>query len=100
MGLIFGTILLNYIIESLLSSRDSLVVNGITRDQLLSEIRLSDDKDIQETSLYKLSSAKGLEWFDVVVFTGSSQDWYSPIESALIQMSDRIKDSHIYADLK
>ena len=76
------------------------VVNGITRDQLLSEIRLSDDKDIQETSLYKLSSAKGLEWFDVVVFTGSSQDWYSPIESALIQMSDRIKDSHIYADLK
>ena len=26
MGLIFGTILLNYIIESLLSSRDSLVV--------------------------------------------------------------------------
>ena len=76
------------------------VVNGLTRDQLLSEIRLSDENDIKETTLYSLSTLKGLDWFKVIVLVGSSQDWYSPLESALIQMSERINGLSIYNDLK
>ncbi|CAI2384066.1 unnamed protein product [Moneuplotes crassus] len=53
------------------------------------EIRLSDSSEIEECALYRLSQYKGLDWFKYVILSGSFQDLYAPIESALLQISAR-----------
>jgi len=75
------------------------VVDFVSGSPSLSEIRLADDKEIEKTSLYKLSAGKGLDWFEVVVLVGSSQDLYSPQESALIQLSERLYDMTLADEL-
>jgi pimeloyl-ACP methyl ester carboxylesterase len=67
------------------------LVGGVKGTPSLNEIRLIDAKSIEETALYRLSKARGLNWFKTVILAGSTQDCYSPIESALIQLSERLE---------
>lgn len=67
------------------------LVGGVKGTPALSEIRLTDSKSIEETALYRLSKARGLNWFKTVILAGSTQDCYSPIESALIELSERLE---------
>lgn len=76
------------------------VVGGVRGTPALKEISLSDSKAIEDTTLYDLSKGKGLDWFNSVILVGSTQDCYSPIESAIIQMSERLENSKIYKGLK
>lgn len=46
---------------------------------------MSDEKRPQDCFLYKLSQAKGLEWFKKIAFFASHQDHYVPYYSARIQ---------------
>ena len=52
---------------------------------------MSDDSDIKETALYKLSQTEELQYFKTVLMIGSFQDSYSPVESSLMQMSKRLE---------
>mmetsp|Transcript_32678 Transcript_32678/g.32043 ORF Transcript_32678/g.32043 Transcript_32678/m.32043 type:complete len:135 (-) Transcript_32678:74-478(-) len=59
----------------------------------IKEITVSDESNIKKCTLYKMSKMEGLEWFDTVALIGSPQDGYSPIESSLIQQSERMENS-------
>ena len=63
----------------------------ITANPILKELRMSDDSDIKETALYKLSQTEELQYFKTVLMIGSFQDSYSPVESSLMQMSKRLE---------
>lgn len=76
------------------------VVGGIKGTPALKEIRLLDSPQLKKTTVYKLSKGKGLNWFKNVILVGSTQDFYSPIESALIQMSDRVESNSQYKNLR
>lgn len=64
-------------------------VSRVTKNPTVAEMRLSDSNNITETTLYKLSEKPGLEWFKYVLLIGSHQDSYAPLESALVQISER-----------
>ncbi|EGR33815.1 serine esterase, putative [Ichthyophthirius multifiliis] len=53
----------------------------------LQQLTMADHQDIQQTFLYKLSQAKGLGWFKNICLVSSSQDSYSPFDSARIEMT-------------
>ena len=46
----------------------------MSKDQLLTQIRLADEKLIQNTFIYQLSEDKSISWFDNIYFVGSTQD--------------------------
>ena len=46
----------------------------MSKDQLLTQIRLADEKSIQNTFIYQLSEDKSISWFDNIYFVGSTQD--------------------------
>jgi len=50
------------------------LVGGVKGTPALNEIRLIDAKTMEGTTLYKLSKAKGLNWFKKVMLLGSTQD--------------------------
>lgn len=76
------------------------VVGGVKGTPVLNELRLLDAPNIEDTAIYRLSKGKGINWFKVVILAGSTQDCYSPIESALIQMSDRLKGNKLFRALR
>jgi len=45
---------------------------------------MTDQKDLEQCFLYKLSEMKGLDWFKNVVLVSSYQDSYAPFDSARI----------------
>jgi hypothetical protein len=47
---------------------------------------MSDNSDMTKTFMFKLSEAKGLEWFKNVILVSSYQDSYAPFDSARIQI--------------
>jgi len=79
--------------KSKLLSIGMWAVSRFTKDPTVGEMRLSDKSNIEECALYVLSNAKGLEWFKHVLLVGSSHDTYSPLESALIQFSERFSEN-------
>jgi len=52
---------------------------------------MTDQKDLEQCFLYKLSEMKGLDWFKNVVLVSSYQDSYAPFDSARIQISSLAK---------
>jgi len=56
----------------------------------LSQIKLTDAKNISKTALFKLSKEIGLEWFKHIGFMSSFQDTYVTPESARVQISTKI----------
>ena len=52
----------------------------------LTQLSMSDEADVEQTCLYKLSTFEGLNWFQNVVFVCSGQDQYAPFDSARIQI--------------
>ena len=53
----------------------------------LEQFMQNDNKDLNETCLYKLSEYNGLNWFKHVYLLSSHQDNYSPYESSRIQFN-------------
>ena len=53
----------------------------------LEQFMQNDNKDLNETCLYKLSEYHGLNWFKHVYLLSSHQDNYSPYESSRIQFN-------------
>ncbi len=51
---------------------------------------MTDAKEIKDTFLYKLSKAKGLNWFKNIALVSSYQDQYVPFESARIQKPENL----------
>jgi len=56
------------------------------KSKCLQQLSMSDDKNMEETCLYKLSCQKGLSWFKNVALVCSYQDQYAPFDSARIQI--------------
>ena len=54
----------------------------------LEQFMQNDNKDLNETCLYKLSEYNGLNWFKYVYLLSSHQDNYSPYESSRIQFNN------------
>lgn len=61
---------------------------------------MTDDKNLEECCLYKLSCLPGLNWFKNVALVSSYQDQYAPFDSARIQIckraSDDLKKGNLY----
>mmetsp|Transcript_29036 Transcript_29036/g.33171 ORF Transcript_29036/g.33171 Transcript_29036/m.33171 type:complete len:120 (-) Transcript_29036:17-376(-) len=55
---------------------------------------------ILDGTVYSLSQLEGLDWFKTVVFAGSAQDNYSPLESSLVQVSNRIAKHKHYSGIQ
>ena len=53
----------------------------------LEQFTQNDNKDLNETCLYKLSEYNGLNWFKYIYLLSSHQDNYSPYESSRIQFN-------------
>jgi hypothetical protein len=63
------------------------------KSNALSQLQMTDAKDLEKTVLYDLSRQEGLNWFKQIVFVSSFQDQYAPFDSARIQIcSDAAKD--------
>jgi len=59
----------------------------------LEQFMQNDNKDLNETCLYKLSEYNGLNWFKYVYLLSSHQDNYSPYESSRIQINNLSDDN-------
>jgi len=57
----------------------------------LQQLRMSDESDLEQCCLYKLSAMKGLAWFKHIVLVSSYQDSYAPFDSARIQICRQAK---------
>jgi surfactin synthase thioesterase subunit len=81
---------------SFLYSSSSLIDAGmwilkkLKNSESLLQLTMSDNADLKETFVYKLSQAQELSLFKNIVFFGSDQDTYCPFDSATIQISDDI----------
>ncbi|CAI2384977.1 unnamed protein product [Moneuplotes crassus] len=62
-----------------------------SKNPIISQIRLSDTKLIKDCFLYKLSGDINISCFSKIIFIGSFQDTYAPLESALVQYSSRLE---------
>jgi hypothetical protein len=62
----------------------------ISLDQLVMKDHVSPTK----TTLFRLSETPGLEWFQNVILVGSHQDLYTPLESALVEVPERVVTSN------
>lgn len=59
----------------------------------LSQLGMTDNKDLEQTFLFQLSKAQGLSWFKHMLLVSSFQDQYAPFDSARLQIcSDAAKD--------
>jgi hypothetical protein len=50
---------------------------------------MTDDSNLENCFLYKLSKEKGLEHFKNIILISSYQDMYAPFDSARIQISNK-----------
>ena len=64
----------------------------------LEQFMQNDNKDLNETCLYKLSEYNGLNWFKYVYLLSSHQDNYSPYESSRIQFNSSTLSNDKKAD--
>lgn len=50
---------------------------------------MKDNPDPEQTFLFKLSRAQGLEHFQHIIFVSSPQDTYSPFDSSRVQVTGK-----------
>lgn len=86
--------------QSKLVSIGMWAISRVSSNPALSELRLSDGKNIKSWYLYDLSKKHGLDWFKSVYFIGSKQDNYAPIESSLLKLSERLETNYNFEDYK
>lgn len=60
-----------------------------TQAPSLKQLSMSDASVLKGTALYQLSQHSGLQWFQHVVLFSSPDDYYSPIESSRIELSEK-----------
>ena len=60
------------------------VMKKATGSQALHQLGLTDQKNIEDTNLFKLCLTKGMNWFKHVILVSSHQDLYVPFDSARI----------------
>lgn len=77
--------------NSKLLSTGMWLVEKLTKNSIISQIRLSDAAAIKETALYKLSKDKSIGYFKKILFVGSTKDTYASYESACVHDSDRLR---------
>lgn len=61
------------------------LVQRLKKSISLQQLSLKDNDDLRECFLYKLSQKPCLEYFKNVLLVGSSDDYYVPIHSALVE---------------
>ena len=62
------------------------VIKKWRKSKCLQQLSMTDDSNMENTCLYRLSELPGLCWFKNIVFVCSSQDNYVPYDSARIQI--------------
>ena len=55
------------------------------KSKSLSQLLMTDSKNLEDTFLYKLSCDEGLKWFKNIILVSSFKDSYAPFDSARIQ---------------
>ena len=50
----------------------------------LSQLSMTDNKDLEKTVLFELSRVEGFAWFKHIIFVSSFQDQYAPFDSARV----------------
>jgi pimeloyl-ACP methyl ester carboxylesterase len=50
----------------------------------LTQLSMTDHKDLERTALFELSKTPGFGWFKNIVFVSSFQDQYAPFDSARV----------------
>jgi hypothetical protein len=69
------------------------VLKSWKKSVVLNQLSMTDEKDLEKTTLYKLSQKEGFEWFKNMILVSSYQDQYAPFDSARIQIcGDAAKD--------
>ena len=86
--------------ESKLFSMGIWAFSKVSSSPIVQQLRLGDSDNYKETALYKLSEKEGLNWFENILLWGSYQDNYSPLESSLMQYSNRLKQTKNYESIK
>lgn len=82
---------------SFLYSSSSLIDAGMwllkkfKKGEALEQLTMSDNSDLKQTFIYKLSMQPEIGLFKNIVLFGSDQDTYCPHDSATIQISDEIR---------
>lgn len=62
------------------------------KSKCLQQLSMTDAKNMEDTCIYKLSCAKGLQWFKNIALLSSHQDQYAPFDSARIQICKKAND--------
>ena len=55
----------------------------------LTQLSMGDGDDLRNSTLYRMSSFEGVQWFNKVVLFSSTQDQYAPFDSARVEVSTR-----------
>lgn len=69
-------------VQNTLISGGMWALQHLHHSQFMNELQLIDSDDTKESFMYKLSEAKGFEYFRYVVLIGSPQDCYVPMHTA------------------
>mmetsp|Transcript_107020 Transcript_107020/g.301090 ORF Transcript_107020/g.301090 Transcript_107020/m.301090 type:complete len:771 (-) Transcript_107020:149-2461(-) len=72
------------------------------QSQCLSQLAMTDSQDPRETFLYKLSKARGFEFFKHVVLVSCPSDQYGPFDSARVEIGGMLEkhcDKDTYAEM-
>lgn len=78
--------------ESKLIDAGMWLLKQLKKSESLKQLTMSDDPDLKQTFLYKLSGLQEIGSFKNVVLFGSDQDTYCPYDSATIQVTDKMKN--------
>lgn len=62
------------------------------KSKSLEQLSLTDNSNLMESCLYKLSEFPGLNWFRHIYLISSHQDLYAPFESTRIQFCAKSLD--------
>ena len=86
----FGTAHLGYLFtDSSLIKTGMWVLKSWRKAVSLEQMSFTDEKNIEESFLYKMSVSEGLNWFRRVFLVSSHQDRYAPFESTRIQLTEK-----------
>lgn len=64
-----------------------------SKETIMSELAMAEVRNIEETTLFKLSNSENLKLFKKLCFVSSPQDNFSPPESSLILASETFRKS-------
>lgn len=86
--------------SSKLLSAGIWVYDKITNNPVLNQIRCADAPDIRDTVIYQLSLSESISWFKEILFVGCNQDTLAPLETAVIQTSERMSNQKGYKGVR